>query len=45
MLPISGFHNMNVFICGIINYSKRVLPHVERGRRENTDKKAGEKEL
>jgi hypothetical protein len=32
-LSFSGFHNMirrNVFICGIINFSIRVLPHVER---------------
>jgi len=44
MLPISGFHNMNVFIRGIIKFLN--LPHVERDSRiENTDKKAGEKEL
>jgi hypothetical protein len=34
----------NVFICGIINFSRRVLPHVERDSRiENTGKNAGEK--
>jgi hypothetical protein len=37
------FHNVS--ICGIINFSIRVLPHVEKDSRiENADQKAGEKE-
>jgi hypothetical protein len=49
MLPIFGLNDMvlrNVFICGIINFSRRVLPHMKRNSRiDKTDKKAGGKEL